>query len=203
MTNVAALKQFLLLCYDDLKVRLTQRLGSAELAADALQDTWLRLDRDDAIAPVQRADAYLFRVAVNIARDHLRSEGRRLSTGEIAVLLNIADDAPGPLQTLEDRSDLAALKKIMTELPPRQRSILVAARLEGLSRQQIADCYGISVRMVQRELQEAQDYCAARLRRFGRNRFSLGRRETSLGGASGEAVLTERAQEPSPPDDET
>jgi RNA polymerase sigma-70 factor (ECF subfamily) len=53
----------------------------------------------------------------------------------------------------------------MADLPPRQRAILLAARVDGLSRREIASHYRISVRLVQRELQEAQKYCAARLKR--------------------------------------
>jgi len=52
-------------------------------------------------------------------------------------------------------------------LPPRPRAILLAARLDGLSRQQIAERFGISVSMVEKELKRAQEHCAAR---FGRNR---------------------------------
>jgi RNA polymerase sigma factor (sigma-70 family) len=179
-SSLAALQRRLLLRYDDLKARLTRRLGSAEIAGDALQDTWLRLERGDGIATVRNPDAFLFRIAFNIARDRLRADNRRLTTSEIEVLLNIADETPGPVQTLEARSDLQALKVIMAELPPRQRAILLAARLEGLSRLEIAARHRISVRLVQRELQEAQDYCAQRLGPSKVQRFTFVPRETSL-----------------------
>lgn len=129
-TPWTVLQRRLLSRYDDLKIRLTRYLGSTELANDALQDTWLRLERGGEISSVQSPDSYLFRVAVNIARDHLRAENRRLTTTEVEVLLNIADEAPDAEQILESRSDLEALKMVMAELPARQRAILVAARLE-------------------------------------------------------------------------
>jgi RNA polymerase sigma-70 factor (ECF subfamily) len=151
--------------YDDFKLRLARRLGSAELAGDALQDTWLKLQQDDGIAAVRSDAAYLFRIAVNIARDRRRAEKRRLTTSEVETLLNVADDGPNPERVAETRSELRALQRIMAELPPRQCAILLAARLEGLPRQEIARRFRISVRMVQRELQDAQDYCAARLKR--------------------------------------
>ena len=66
----------------------------------------------------------------------------------------------------------------MAELPPRQRAILLAARLDALPRREIARRYRISVRLVQRELQEAQDYCAARIKR--QKLFASGVWETSL-----------------------
>lgn len=177
-TSFAALRRLFLLRYDDLKARLTRRLGSADLAGEALQDTWLRLEDGNCAAIVHHADAYLFRVAVNIAHDRRRAETRRLTTNEVDALLDIADDAPNQTRVAEARSELRALEVIMAELPPRQRTILLAARLDELPRREIAKRFRISVRLVQRELQEAQDYCAARMRRPSSS-FTCSPRETS------------------------
>ena len=40
----SSLRELLAQRYDDLKRRLTWRLGSAELASDALHDTWVHLE---------------------------------------------------------------------------------------------------------------------------------------------------------------
>ena len=175
--SLAELRRVLLLRYEELKSRLTRHLGSSELAGEALQDTWLRLERGEGIFSVQNHDAYLFRVAVNLARDRQRGEDRRLNTNEVETLLTVVDDAPNSERVVVARSDLHALERAMANLPPRQRAILLAARLDGLSRREIARHYRISVRLVQRELQEAQDYCAARVKR--EKWFSRGGRETS------------------------
>jgi RNA polymerase sigma factor (sigma-70 family) len=182
MTNSgwSALQQRLLQRYEDLKLKLTRHLGSADLADDALHETWLRLQRGGDIAEVRSPDTYLMRIAINIARDRMRAEKRRLTTSEVDTLLGLADDAPDAQRTVEARFDLQALKSALAELPPRQRAILLAARLEGLTRRDIAQRYRVSVRFVQRELQEAQDYCAARLRTLRKTRFRSGPRETSL-----------------------
>jgi RNA polymerase sigma factor (sigma-70 family) len=178
-TSWAALQRRLLQRYDAFKTLLTRRLGSAELAGDALQDTWLRLERGGELNPVRSVDTYLLRIAFNLARDHLRSESRRLTTSEVEALLGVADDAPDPAQAAAARSDLRVLKAVMEELPPRQRAILLAARLDRVPRRDIARRYGISQRLVQRELQEAQDYCAARFRTWKGKRFTSGTPEPS------------------------
>jgi RNA polymerase sigma-70 factor (ECF subfamily) len=59
------------------------------------------------------------------------------------------------------------LKSVIAALPSRQRAILLAVRLEGLSRQEIAERFGISTSMVEKELRQAQEYCAMR---FGRKK---------------------------------
>jgi RNA polymerase sigma-70 factor (ECF subfamily) len=176
--SLTALRRLFLQRYEQLKSRLARHLGSSDLAREALQDTWLRLERGDGIAAVRSHDAYLFRIAVNLARDRKRTEDRRLTSNEVETLLTIVDDAPDAEQVVEARSELRALEVVMAELPPRQRAILLAARLDGLQRREIARRYRISTRLVQRELQEAQDYCAARMKRP--KLFTLDARETSL-----------------------
>ena len=179
-TRWDALQQLLLLRYGDLKARLTRHLGSADRAEDALHDTWLRLERGGELAQVHSPDTYLLRTAINIARDRLRSENRRVTTSDAKVLLGIVDQAPDAARSVEDRSDLRLLMIVMAELPARQKAILLAARLEGLGRREIARRFGVSVRFVHRELQAAQDYCAGRLEEITAEEFTSRPRESSF-----------------------
>jgi RNA polymerase sigma-70 factor, ECF subfamily len=153
------LRRLLIERYNELKLRLSRRLGSTDWAEEALHDTYLRLHGTEAVSQVANPTAYLFRAAFNTALNRQRAEKRRLSAIDIETLLQIADDAPGAERVVEGRSDLALLKESMATLPSRQRSILLAARLEGLTRQQIAARFGISVSMVEKELKSAQERC--------------------------------------------
>jgi RNA polymerase sigma-70 factor (ECF subfamily) len=76
--------------------------------------------------------------------------------------LHIADEAPDAQQVFEGRAEILRLSKIIAKLPERQRAVLLASRIEGVSRQEIAERFGISVGMVDKELQQAQEYCATR-----------------------------------------
>ena len=89
-----SLRQVFLLGYDDLKARLTQRLGSAELASDALQDAWLRLEKVTLIGPVQRPWPYVLRIAYNIALKRLRREREIVTLDDARAALSLVDDAP-------------------------------------------------------------------------------------------------------------
>jgi RNA polymerase sigma factor (sigma-70 family) len=160
--TLVALRQRLLQGYDELKARLTQRLGSSELAGDAMQDTWLRLEHIEAVGVVRNPTNYLFRIALNIARDRLSADRRLLSAIEIEKLLDLADETPDPARAAEDRSDLRVVEAIMAELPPRQREILAAARLDDMPRREIAERLGISLSLVEKELKLAHEYCLAR-----------------------------------------
>ncbi|WP_413458382.1 RNA polymerase sigma factor [Herbaspirillum huttiense] len=150
--------------YGDLKRRLTRLLGSDDLAGDALQDTWLRLQRLDAdTSPILNPHAFLLRMAANIAVDQRRSQSRALPPGEIAELLELADHAPGPAQTAEARSEVQALMLLLERMPARRREILIMVRLEGMPQKEVAQRLGISLRTVEHELKRAHDFCMSRL----------------------------------------
>jgi len=160
--SLQALRQLLVLGYDQLKARLTQRLGSSELAGEAVQDTWLRLHHASSVGPVRNPSNYLFRIALNVARDRLATD-RRYQTLERIEAIDLIDEAAGPADTLEARSELALVERLMAELPPRQRQILVAARLDGLPRSEIARRLGVSLSTVEKELKSAHEYCLSRI----------------------------------------
>lgn len=161
--NRTMLRSFLADRYDDLKQRLSRRLGSAELAGDALQDTYVRLGRAEVAGAVQSPAAYLFRMAFNVAMDRQRAEKRRLAHNEVQDLLHLVDDAPGPSQIAEARFEIEALEKAIAELTPRRRVILLAARLQGMPQREIANRLGVSLRLVEKELRLAQEHCARKL----------------------------------------
>lgn len=148
--------------YDDLKARLTRRLGSSDLAGEAMQDTWLRLAHAEPAGAIQSPDSYLYRIALNLAEDRRRREKRHGSNVEIEVALEVPDERPTPEQALLARSDLAAFQAIIAELPEYRRAIFVASRLDNIPRQEIADRLGVSLRSVAREIALAHKHCLAR-----------------------------------------
>lgn len=168
------LRQLLVDRYDDLRRRLAHRLGSTELATEILHETYLRLGRGRAeVGPVHSPNAYLFRTALNVAADHHRqTKSRRLNNLEVETLRGIADEALDSAKATEARLEVGALERALEELTPRRRAILIAARLEEVPHAEIAARFGISTRMVEKELKHALLHCSARLdktltRRFG------------------------------------
>jgi RNA polymerase sigma-70 factor (ECF subfamily) len=159
------MRRLLLDRYDDIRARLTKRLGSADHASDAMQDTWLRLAHTESVGPVKSPGNYLYRIALNVAEDHRRMERRqRISPIEIESLLGLADDAPTPEQTVLARSDLKAFKAIVDELPERRREIFMAARIGNMSQHEIADCLGVSRQLVTKEIGLALRHCLMRMK---------------------------------------
>jgi RNA polymerase sigma-70 factor, ECF subfamily len=163
--NRATLRDLLVHNYETLTQKLARRLGSIENAREALQDTYLRLEGTSELGPIRSPQDYLYRIALNIAADRRRSEARRLTTAEVDALLDVPDDAPGPGQVVEARSELQALARALAELPARRREIFKAVLLEQVSRREIAERFGITVRTVGHEIERALEHGERHLRR--------------------------------------
>jgi RNA polymerase sigma-70 factor (ECF subfamily) len=164
-TNRTALLTLLVTSYDDLRTRLARRAGSADLADEALQDTFLRLSNATGIGPVRDLKAYLFRVALSIVSNRRVAERRRRTVSEVDAVFELADENPGPDRVIEARSEVGALKRVIQDLPARRREILMAAFVDEVPLKQIAERLGVSVRTVQVELKQALVHCAMRLNR--------------------------------------
>lgn len=175
-TTRSMLMRSMLARYTTLRSRLARRLGP-ELADDALQETWLRLETRGDLAPVQNPDAYLFRAALNAAGNLRKSEQRLLSFVEIEELLNVADDMPSPATIAEDRASIGIVEQALCELSDRQRAIFEEAFLGDASHHDLARRFGVTVRTIQKELKHGVDLCARRLK--GGKSFASGARGLS------------------------
>ncbi|WP_447774073.1 RNA polymerase sigma factor [Variovorax boronicumulans] len=150
--------------YATLKRRLTRKLGSAEDAGDALQDTWLRLKGGEDYGPIQNPGAYLSRMAVNIAVDVQRRHSRLLSGAEVDELLEeMVDPAPDPAQAAETRSELDALFRLLDRMPERRRAIALLVHAEGMTQKETAQRLGVSLRTVEYELKRLHERLEAHL----------------------------------------
>ncbi len=148
--------------YTDLKKRLTRRLGSADLADEAMHDAWIRLATGRTNKEIARPEHYLFRTALNAATDQHRKEKRHRRSVELDLALEIADERPTPEEEMIARTEIAAFETIVSELPPRQRAIFLAARIGNIPHDVVAKQMRITRRTVARELVRAHEYCLSR-----------------------------------------
>jgi RNA polymerase sigma-70 factor (ECF subfamily) len=151
--------------YDGLIRKLTRRLGSSDFAHEALHETFLRLDRVTDSEPVRSPADYLFRTAINIAKDRQKAENYRVSAAEIDELLDICDDGPDPCKVAEARSEIEAFKRALAELPQRPREVLCSISIEGQPPHEVAARLQVSVRTVESDLKLALGHCADALNR--------------------------------------
>ncbi|APG13473.1 hypothetical protein BKD09_34485 [Bradyrhizobium japonicum] len=177
--SISSLRTLLLAEYVDFDRRLTRRLGSSDLASEALNETYLRLEGMRELGPVRSPKAYLFRIALNIAADRRRAEKRRLTVDEVDALLEIPDDRPDAARVIENRSEVNLLRHAIAELPERRRRVLMLSRIDGMPNREIAALLGVTVRTVETDLKQAVEHCADRLKRPVRTKFGFQRPASS------------------------
>lgn len=146
--------------YDGLVRKLTRRLGSSDFAYEVLHETFLRLDRVTDTVPVRSPADYIFRTAINIAKDRQKAQSYRISASEVDALLEVSDDGPDPARVAEARSEIEAFKRALAELPSRPRDVLQSISIDGRSPHEVAVRLGVSVRTVESDLKLALSHCA-------------------------------------------
>lgn len=149
--------------YDSLKRRLTQTVGNAELAEDAMQDTWVRMKALGETKPIANQAAYLLRTAVNIAIDSQRRGKRWLSIDEVEALKSLADPTPGPEQVAIARTEFDGMLAMIEGLSPRRREVFVLVHWENRPQPEIARLLRVSLRTIEYDLKFIHDQLAAQV----------------------------------------
>jgi RNA polymerase sigma-70 factor (ECF subfamily) len=150
--------------YGRLHRRLSGYLGCSDRASDCLHDAWLRLGDTTMPAAVRHPEAYVYRVACNLAMDDLRGNRARQCVGDAGTELeHLADPSPGPDRVAEARLEVAAMARAIRQLPRRHQAILMALRLDELTRHEVAARHGLSLRCVDTALRQALDYCTTQI----------------------------------------
>lgn len=145
--------------FDELVARYAPRLygyfyrltGSRHAAEDLLGELFVRLVRT--IGEYRhdgRFDAWLFRIATNLARDRLRRARvarevqAEAGTDECEGLLDRKADAreTGPLELLSTAEQIDRLQRAMASLPQPEREVILLRHFSEMSFKEIAELMG-------------------------------------------------------------
>ncbi len=149
----------------ELFIFLVRRVACSETANDLLQDTFFRLINARSSQPIKNPRAFIYRIAANLATDHLRRhryDNVDLNGIEIAT---IADEAATPEQCLLSRQQLDLCEQALDQLSPLCLKIFALSRFEGYTHQQIAEELGISVSWVEKNIIRALKQCKLAINR--------------------------------------
>ena len=128
--------------YEGPLLRFASSIVTPSLAADVVQETFLRLCKADRQKVEEHLAAWLFRVCRNRAIEIGRSERRLHSLEESEVE---ASPDSGPVSKLERKESLSQVGAVIRALPRRQREVLLLKLDAELSYKQIAEVMNLSV----------------------------------------------------------
>jgi RNA polymerase sigma-70 factor (ECF subfamily) len=141
---------------DELVSTLQYMLGNSYDAQDAAQDAFLKCWRArDTLGDVQNLRAWIFRVALNAAKDFQRSAWNRKSRPlpEDDLMMTAREDDTG--QALEDRESLERLREAIGLLRPEEREVFLLRQNGDLTYEQIADIRSAPVGTVKTQMRAA------------------------------------------------
>jgi RNA polymerase sigma-70 factor (ECF subfamily) len=122
-------------------------LGDADRAQDVVQDTFLRLCREDPARLDGHLVPWLFTVCRNRALD-LRRKDRRTRSLDKSGAPEPPAPGPSPALALENQQALQGVRTVLATLPASQQEALRLKFQDGLSYKEIAAVTGLSVNHV-------------------------------------------------------
>ncbi len=156
---------------------LAQMVGDHELARDLAQETLVRVwTAAGSFDPSYRFTTWLFRIAHNLAVDHLRR--RRLATAPLETVTREGDERELPLESgtrdplarLENLELGEALERAILELREDYRELVLLRHFALLSYQEIADLKGMPLGTVKNKLFRAHSVLREALAGYRRGR---------------------------------
>lgn len=134
---------------------LYRMVRNQEIAEDLTQETFLRAYRGRTLyKPVARFETWLYRIATNVAINHLRAQRlyRHNITGHSAAFLSCCREAPDPRPNAEivlARDERRQkVRAAVACLPERQRFAVLLHKYHGMDYDDIANTLGCSLQAV-------------------------------------------------------
>lgn len=149
---------------------LTARLGDRSIAEDLSHDLYLKLAGRTIAEEVRDPAAYLFRMALNLARDYRRERQRAhareadwASSRATIIGTEAVSDAPSAEAGYAARQKLKLVHEALEELSPQCRRAFVMHKFEGLSHEEVALRAEISRSTVEKHMRTAMLHLVKRL----------------------------------------
>jgi RNA polymerase sigma-70 factor (ECF subfamily) len=141
---------------DELISTLCFVLGSREDAQDVAQETFLRCWRTrEGVPDLQNLRAWIFRIALNAAKDLQRSAWRRRVKPLLgAEFMPSADSAPST-SGLEEQETLDQLRLALLDLRPEEKEVFLLRQNGDLTYEQIAEMQQRPVGTVKTQMRSA------------------------------------------------
>lgn len=127
---------------------------------DVAQEAYLKAYTIEQGKPIEHPRAFLFTIAKNIAINELNKKAQQVTDYiEECTHQPVMEYAASAEYELEAQQSLGIHCEAVAALPEQCRRVYLLRRVHGLKQQEIADSLGISVRAVQKHLQQGVLKC--------------------------------------------
>jgi RNA polymerase sigma-70 factor (ECF subfamily) len=147
-------------------IHYTTRITACrDTAEDIIQDSFIILFREVKQQHIENPRAFLFRIAKNLAFDHLKH--KKVTDHYAQAQYPILESTIEVLsieQTMADSEDIERVKQAIDELPPRCRDTFILNKLHEMSYCEVARYTGISESGVEKHIMKGLKHCRHRLK---------------------------------------
>jgi RNA polymerase sigma-70 factor (ECF subfamily) len=141
---------------DELVSTLVYLLGNMEDAQDAAQEAFLKCWRtQESLPEVQNLRAWIFRVALNTAKDYQRSAWHRRARPLVGEIVMVLDSSNAPAHLLEHRESLDRLRAAIHDLRQEEKEVFLLRQNGELTYEQIAELRNSPVGTVKTQMRSA------------------------------------------------
>lgn len=159
-TNAIALSRLLIAERPSLLRWAARIVGSEPAAEDVAQNLYIKVQTIEDHPPIVNKRSFLFRLASNLAVDHLRSARRHdaLFVGDVDSS-HASSGEPSAEVRLLDQEKVRRIAAVVETMPLRCRQVFVLIKLDELSVAETATRLGISQDMVRKHIRHALQIC--------------------------------------------
>jgi RNA polymerase sigma factor (sigma-70 family) len=146
---------------------------ATELTQEAFVRAYFNIGK---FLPAAKFVTWLYHIALNLCRDHTRSQAYRYSSQTISIDVSV-DENEGqrqpssnqrkPDRQAQDREKLRAVEKAIAELPQELKSPLILTALEDRSYAETGELLGISAKAVEMKVYRARKLLLGKMNELG------------------------------------
>jgi len=138
-----------------------------ELAEELAQETFARAYKSlGSLRDDSKLSTWLFGIARNVAREHLRSEAARHANVEIEHALKLTTEIDSPVGKLLDKELQSVMRHALSMLDEDKRTVFTLKVYQQLSYDEISEITGFTAAKVRNDLSRARQELRRRLGRY-------------------------------------
>jgi len=166
--------------YLDMRSALARAVGKIvplHEVEDVVQETYVRLCLVDSEREIKHARSFVYRTAINLARDSVKSAYSRLKDEDSDESLLSADHDDAVLRRVVSDEEFSRFCRAIRRLATQPRRAFVLRRVYGYSQKEIAEIMGLSEKTVEKHISAGLKKCTQAMQRSnGTDPRSAGKR---------------------------